>query len=141
LIILDTNVVSEPFRPNPFAAVLEWLNRQSPATLCLTATSLAEIHRGIAFLPEGKRKRLLKEETDDFLESLFEGRIFAFDKAAAVELAELTAIASRNGKVIGFADGQIAAIASVHKYAVATRDTGPFVAAGLKVINPWLKDI
>ena len=139
MIILDTNVVSEPFRPNPFAPVLEWLNRQSPATLCLTATSLAEIYRGIALLPEGKRKQLLKAETDDFLDSLFQGRIYAFDKAAAVELSELTAIASRKGMAIGFADGQIAAIASVHKCAVATRDIGPFLAAGLKVINPWME--
>jgi toxin FitB len=104
----------------------------------MTATSLAELHRGIALLPEGKRKRLLKADTDDFLESLFQGRIFAFDKAAAVELGELTAVASRKGQIIGFADGQIAAIASVHKYAVATRDVGPFAAAGLKVINPWI---
>jgi toxin FitB len=119
--------------------VLDWLNRQSPTTLCITATSLAEIYRGIALLPEGKRKQALKRETDDFLDTLFQGRIFAFDKAAAVELAELTAIATRKGQVIGFADGQIAAVASVHKYAVATRDTGPYIAAGLEVINLWLE--
>jgi predicted nucleic acid-binding protein len=35
------------------------------------------------------------------------------------------------------ADGQIAAIAAVHGFAVATRDTAPFLAAGVPVINPW----
>jgi predicted nucleic acid-binding protein len=36
------------------------------------------------------------------------------------------------------ADGQIAANAVAHGLAVATRETIPFEAAGLKVINPWL---
>jgi len=35
------------------------------------------------------------------------------------------------------ADGEIAAIAAVHGFAVATRDTAPFVAAGVTVLNPW----
>ena len=35
------------------------------------------------------------------------------------------------------ADGQIAAIAAVHGYTVATRDTAPFIGVGVPVINPW----
>jgi predicted nucleic acid-binding protein len=35
------------------------------------------------------------------------------------------------------ADGQIAAIAKVYGFAVATRDVAPFRAAGVAVINPW----
>ncbi|MGO8026865.1 VapC toxin family PIN domain ribonuclease, partial [Rhizobium leguminosarum] len=34
-------------------------------------------------------------------------------------------------------DGYIAATAVANGLAVATRDTGPFEAVGLKVINPW----
>jgi predicted nucleic acid-binding protein len=36
------------------------------------------------------------------------------------------------------ADCQIAAIAAVHGFAVATRDTAPFLAAGVTVVNPWV---
>ena len=32
---------------------------------------------------------------------------------------------------------QIAAIATTRNFIVATRDTTPFVAAGVTVINPW----
>jgi len=32
---------------------------------------------------------------------------------------------------------QIAAIAAVHGFSVATRDAAPFQAAGVPVINPW----
>ncbi|MGA7537774.1 MAG: hypothetical protein WBW93_03295 [Steroidobacteraceae bacterium] len=41
------------------------------------------------------------------------------------------------GRAISMADGQIAAIAAVHGFTVATRDTDPFVAAGVPVVNPW----
>ncbi len=34
-------------------------------------------------------------------------------------------------------DGQIAAIAKVYGFTVATRDTSPYEAAGVPVINPW----
>jgi predicted nucleic acid-binding protein len=36
------------------------------------------------------------------------------------------------------ADGQIAALAAVHGFTVATRDAAPFLAAGVAVINPWV---
>ena len=35
------------------------------------------------------------------------------------------------------ADGQIAAIALVHRFSVVTRDGMPFLAAGLTVIDAW----
>jgi toxin FitB len=34
-------------------------------------------------------------------------------------------------------DDYIAAIAAAHSFAVASRDTSAFNAAGLQVINPW----
>ena len=34
-------------------------------------------------------------------------------------------------------DGTIAAIAAAHGFAVASRDTSAFAAAGLTVIDPW----
>lgn len=41
------------------------------------------------------------------------------------------------GLSIATADGYIAAIAAANGFAVATRDTIPFDAAGAAVINPW----
>jgi predicted nucleic acid-binding protein len=41
------------------------------------------------------------------------------------------------GRAISVADGQIAAIAAVHGFTVATRDANPFVAAGVPIIDPW----
>jgi len=45
--------------------------------------------------------------------------------------------ARRRGFTISFADAQIAAVAAAHGFSIATRDTGPFLATGLPIINPW----
>jgi predicted nucleic acid-binding protein len=49
----------------------------------------------------------------------------------------LLASARGAGITIGTADSYIAAIAAANGLAVATRDTAPFRAAGLAVIDPW----
>lgn len=51
--------------------------------------------------------------------------------------AALVGGARIGGLVISLADGQIAAVATVHGFTVATRDTKPFEAMGVPVINPW----
>ena len=59
MIILDTNVISEPMKPNSNPAVIAWLDRQLAETLYLTATSFSELLVGIEILPDGKRKQEL----------------------------------------------------------------------------------
>lgn len=138
MIILDTNVISEPMKPNGNVAVLEWLDSQSAETLFLTTTSLAELLLGIEFLPEGKRKNGLDEALKILLSRLFASRILPFDQSAAMVYAPLIAHARKIGETISVADGQIAAIAAHHGFAVATRDAAPFEAAGSTIINPWI---
>lgn len=60
-----------------------------------------------------------------------------FDLACTKAYAELMAKAREAGLSIATADGYIAAIAAANGFAVATRDTIPFDAAGAAVINPW----
>ena len=137
MIILDTNVVSEPMKPNGNPAVQAWLDQQTAETLYLTTTSLSELLVGIEFLPEGKRKEGLDAALNNLLEQLFGSRILPFDSQAARAYAPLIGRAKTNGCAISVADGQIAAIASVHGFTVATRDTAPFIATGVPIINPW----
>jgi predicted nucleic acid-binding protein len=137
MIILDTNVVSEPMRRNANPAVQTWLDQQAAETLYLTSTSLSELLVGIEVLPNSKRKKGLAAALSELLVMLFGGRILAFDQRAAMAYAPLIARGRSRGQIISVADGQIAAIASVHGFSVATRDTAPFVGAGIPVINPW----
>jgi predicted nucleic acid-binding protein len=139
MVILDTNVISEPLKPAGDPAVLEWLDQQEIDTLYLTTITVAELRFGIAALPWGKRKRRLEEDFEKHILSHFEDRILPFDVAATVAYARIRAKAKADGKAIGVADGFIAAIAAQHGFAVATRDTSPFEAAGIPVVNPWKK--
>jgi predicted nucleic acid-binding protein len=137
MIILDTNVISEPLRPNGDGAVLNWLDQQDIETLYLTAITVAELRFGIAALPSGKRKRSLNDDFEDRILSLFSGRILAFDEAATTTYARIRSTARSTGKAIGVTDAFIAAIAAHHGFTIATRDVSPFKAAGIPVINPW----
>ena len=139
MVILDTNVISEPLKPAGSAVVLEWLDQQEIDTLYLTAITVAELRFGIAALPLGKRKRRLEEDFEQRILFLFEGRILPFGMEATIAYARIRAKAKADGKAIGAADGFIAAIAAQHDFAVATRDAAPFEAAGVRVINPWKK--
>lgn len=139
MIILDTNVVAEPMKRNGNASVINWLDEQAAETLYLTATSLSELLVAIEFLPKGKRKENLRIVCTDVLTRLFGTRILSFDQDTAIIYARIVGDAKAKGRAISVADAQIAAIALTHGFAVATRDKSPFVAAGVRVINPWEK--
>ena len=137
MIILDTNIISEPMKPNSNTAVTAWLDRQLAETLYLTATSFSELLVGIEILPDGKRKQELRTALRELIIKLFGPRILPFNQQAAIAYAPLINRAKLKGQSISVADGQIAAIASVHGFTIATRDVAPFVAAGVPIINPW----
>jgi toxin FitB len=137
VIVLDTNVVSEALNGAPVARVIDWIDLQEPETLFLAVTSVAELLTGVEYLPEGKRKQGLSENISALVARLFKDRILGFNMNTAPIYASIVAGAKRRGKTIAVADGQIAAIAALHGFSVATRDIGPFTAAGVKVINPW----
>jgi predicted nucleic acid-binding protein len=137
VIILDTNVVSEPLRPEPDPAVLAWLDAQASATLYLTSITLAELLAGVAALSAGKRRQKLALALSDRVLPLFEGRVLAFDGPAAHAFAQVQAGATAAGNPISFADAAIAAVATAHGFALATRNVRDFKGTGLALINPW----
>ena len=138
MILVDTNVISETLRQQPDPAVVRWMDAQSIETLYLSAVTVAELRYGIAVLPEGRRRQVLHSGLEQSVLPLFEGRILPFDGAAAISYAELMAAA--RGRGVSAADGYIAATAHAAGLMVATRDTSPFEAVGLAVVNPWLFD-
>jgi predicted nucleic acid-binding protein len=137
MILLDTNVLSEPLKLTGDAGVLTWIDAQIIETLYLSTISLAELRFGIAALPAGNRRDTLHASLEQRILPLFGGRILPFDLAASEACAVLRARARAQGKAIAPADGYLAATATTHGLMVATRNTGPFEAAGLAVINPW----
>jgi toxin FitB len=137
VILVDTNVVSEPLRGRGEVRVVAWLDRQSAETLFISTISVSEILFGVAALPPGKRRARLAQAFESEIVRLFAGRILSFDLPAAREYPSLMSGARARGHSISLADGQIAAIAAANGFSVATRDEAPFRAAGLETINPW----
>jgi predicted nucleic acid-binding protein len=137
MIILDTNVVSEPLRPRPHRGVLDWLDRQSPETLYLTTINIAELWTGIEILPAGKRRTQLQKLMSSDVLPLFEDRVLSFDEEAAIAFARVAAKAQAAGNRIDFADCAIAAIAITRGFILATRNTRDFKGSGIELLNPW----
>ncbi|MCV0396446.1 MAG: type II toxin-antitoxin system VapC family toxin [Rhizobiaceae bacterium] len=137
MILLDTNVISEPMRRAPDANAIGWIDAQAVETLFLSAITVAELRFGIASLPAGKRRERMRARLEREVLPAFAGRILPFDTEASETYALIMAGAREKGRAIARADGYIAATASLHGLSVATRDTSPFEAAGVAVINPW----
>jgi predicted nucleic acid-binding protein len=138
MILLDTNVISEPLRHIPETRVVDWIDAQPIETLYLSAITVAELRFGVASLPSGKRRDILHEGLETRVLPLFAGRVLSFDLPASQTYAALMSKARSVGRAIGSADGYIAATAVANRMIVATRDTAPFEAAGVSIINPWM---
>lgn len=136
MIVLDTNVVSEAMKPEPHPAVRAWLNNQAAETLYLSSVTLAELLFGIGALPAGRRKDMLALTLDGLM-ALFRDRVLPFDTDAARHYAGLAVTARAAGRGFPTPDGYIAAIAASRGFIVATRDTAPYAAGSVTVINPW----
>jgi len=136
MFLLDTNVISELWKPLPDSQVVVWVNAQTIETLHLSAITVAEMRFGLATMPEGKRRTIHMERLERKILPAFAGRILPFDLVTSQTYAGLMAKAKATGKAISKEDGYIAATAFTHGLTVATRDVSPFKAAGLTVLNP-----
>ncbi|HVI70623.1 MAG TPA: type II toxin-antitoxin system VapC family toxin [Pyrinomonadaceae bacterium] len=135
--LLDTNVISELIKPRPEANVTTWIERIDESLLYLSVLTLGEIRRGIAVLPQSRRRATLEAWLDKELRMRFEDRILAIDQEVADRWGLLTAAARSNGIVLPVIDGLLAATALEHNLTLVTRDTGQIPSMGVAVFNPW----
>lgn len=137
MFLLDTNILSAIIGARPVPEVAAWITRQPSERLFTAAICQAEILSGIAVMPDGRRRAALESAARAMFTEDFEGRLLAFDGAAAVSYAELYAVRRQIGRPAGTVDLMIASVARVHGASVVTRDSGGFDGCGLTVINPW----
>lgn len=136
--LLDTNIISELVKPKPATTVTEWIEYTDESLLYLSVLTLGEIRRGIAVLPQSRRRATTLEAwLDKDLRARFEDRILAIDHQVADRWGLLTASARNKGIVLPVIDGLLAATALEHNLTLVTRDTGQIPSLGLAVFNPW----
>ena len=138
--LLGTNVISELIKPRPEANVTTWIEGTDESLLYLSVLTLGEIRRGIATLPQSRRRATLEAWLDKDLRARFEERILMIDQEVADRWGLLTANARNSGIVLPVIDGLLAATALEHNLTFVTRDTGQIPSMGVSVFNPWQKN-
>lgn len=135
--LLDTNVLSEPFKPRPDPGVLGWLAETDEDRMYISVVSLAEIRRGIELLELGNRRGRLESWLVEELPLRFERRVITIDAEIADVWGAFMARARRSGIGLGAMAAFLAATASVHGLTLVTRNTSDFVRLGINLLNPW----
>jgi predicted nucleic acid-binding protein len=135
--LLDTNVISEWAKPRPHPSVVAWLADADEERNFVSILSFAEIARGIALLPQGRRRERLSEWLQDDLPARFDGRVLGIDLAVATAWGGLMARSRRQGIVLGAIDGFFAATAAAFDLTLVTRNVKDFDRLGLRLHNPW----
>ncbi|WP_129656291.1 type II toxin-antitoxin system VapC family toxin [Rothia halotolerans] len=137
MIVLDTNVISEIFRPSPDSRVVEWMESLE-GEVAMTTITLAELLAGVRRLPDGRRKAALRTGIEIALQPYREsGAVLGFDEEAAEHYAEVLLSREQAGLPISTADAQIAAICRAHRAFCATRNVKDFAETGVELIDPW----
>lgn len=131
--LLDTNVLSEPLRPQPLRSVMRRFRRYE-SEIAVPSVAWHELRFGIERLPPSRRRTLMERYLEDIV--LATMPILDYDRAAAewhaIERARLVA----RGQTPPFADGQIAAIARTRELTLVTFNDADFKRfQGLRVVN------
>src|SRR5690606_7249267 len=137
MIVLDTNVISEIYRPSPEPRVIDWLVSQT-GHVAISAITLAELLAGVRRLPDSRRKDELAARIEEAVAPYRGSRsVLAFDDGAAERYADVLASREAAGAPISTADAQIAAICLAHDAACATRNVKDFAHTGVELVDPW----
>lgn len=121
--LLDTNMISEIFKPFPNKNVYEKL--QENASLCaLSATTWNELLYGVQIMDAGKKKDYIFSKLIDDIQASF--NIIQYDNHAAWIQADIRSRLKEKGKPLDFQDTQIASIAISNCMILVTRNIKHF---------------
>src|SRR6202022_1026644 len=135
--LLDTNCISELVRPKPEPRVTEWMEAADEAMLYLSVLTVGEIRKGLAGLPQSKRRTHLETWLEVELQARFAGRIVLIDAAIADRWGLTAANAKRKGRALSIIDGFLAATPLHHNLTIVSRNASDFANTPVPVLNPW----
>lgn len=132
--MLDTNVVSALRVRGRNRAVEIWASSVPVADQFVTATTIAEIERGVLAKERSDpaQGQILRRWFEERVLPAFADRVLPFDLPAARILATY-----RVPEHAPLDDALIAAIAQAADMTVATRNTRHFEPLGIPCLNPW----
>lgn len=139
MFLIDTNVISESRKVRSGRAapeVVAWLKATDPSTTFISAMSLFELELGVVRVErrDAQQGKQLRHWLDETVKPGFADRVLAMDAEVAVACAALHVPDPASER-----DGWIAATALVNGLTVVTRNVADFEAAGVRLLNPWVK--
>ena len=134
--LLDTCVISELVKPSPNATVIDWLDATPNERLFLSVITIGEIRKGLAKLPESKKRTSLTNWFNILLED-YRTRIHPINLTVAENWGAIQGIAEKCGHPMASVDSMIAAVAYTYNLVLVTRNESDFTASNLPIINPW----
>ena|SRR5256885_2989203 len=135
--LLDTNCISEAVRARPDPRVVTWLETADEDLLYLSVLTLGEIRKGVAALPQSRRRTSLETWLNVELQARFSSRILPIDGAIADRWGSLAAVAKARGAALSTIDGLLAATAIQHNLTIVSRNDTDFSGAHVSILNPW----
>jgi tRNA(fMet)-specific endonuclease VapC len=134
--LLDTNVVSEPFRPAPNRSLLNRLELHG-GSAAIAAPTWHELRFGCERLPRSRRR----EQIEDYLNTVVATgySVLPYDEAAADWHARERSRLQAEGRVPSFVDGQIAAVAAVNGLILVTANQADFVVFQDLELDDWMR--
>ena len=121
--LLDTNILSEPMKPEPNREVLRRLRENEAASL-LAAPVWHELVYGVNLLPPSKKRRAIEHYLLNVVRPGFP--ILPYDERAAEWHAQERARLEKIGARPPFIDSQIAVIAKLHGLVLVTANGRDF---------------
>ncbi|MGB8065325.1 MAG: type II toxin-antitoxin system VapC family toxin [Candidatus Sulfotelmatobacter sp.] len=135
--LLDTNCISELVRNKPEPRVLAWMEAANESLLYLSVLTLGEIRKGVAGVPQSRRRTQLETWLELDLQARFSGRILPIDAPIADRWGLLAAEAKRKGRALSAIDGLLAATALHHNLTIVSRNVSDFAGTQVPTLNPW----
>jgi predicted nucleic acid-binding protein len=135
--LLDTNCLSELVRLKPEPRVTAWIEAVDETLLYLSVLTFGELRKGLAALPQSKRRTNLETWLEVELRARFSGRILPIDIAVADRWGLLAAQTKAKGKPLSIIDGLLAATSLHYNLTLVTRNTKDVIATGVATLDPW----
>ncbi|MEH1988492.1 MULTISPECIES: type II toxin-antitoxin system VapC family toxin [unclassified Nostoc] len=132
--LLDTNVISEPLRPQPNPAVIQRL-QQYQGEFAIASVTWHELLFGCYRLPTYRRR----ERIEQYLKKIIQPNIpiLSYNYVAAEWFASERARLVIIGKTSAYPDGQIAAIAKVNGLILVTNNISDYTDFHELQLDNW----
>ncbi len=135
--LLDTCVISELVKHTPNENAVAWLNSTDSERIFLSVITIGEIRKGIAKLPESKKKQILTNWLLSLVED-YRSRIYPVSLTVAENWGNIQGQAEKQGKSLSSVDSLIAATAYTYNLVIVTRNEKDFISSNVPILNPWV---